>query len=57
MNGGYAFNSQWDVSFAYSNVQYAPGINSAFHGTAIWNTGGAVLHCKPITAAGSGSWL
>jgi len=50
VTGGYAFNSQWDVSFAYSNVQYAPGINSAFHGTAIWNTGGAVLHFKPITA-------
>jgi predicted porin len=49
VNGGYAFNSQWDVSFAYSNVQYAPGVNSFFHGTAIWNTGGAVLHYKPIT--------
>jgi predicted porin len=49
VTGGYAFNSQWDVSFAYSNVQYAPGINSAFQGTAIWNTGGAVLHWKPIT--------
>jgi predicted porin len=50
VNGGYAFNSQWDVSFAYSNVQYAPGIHSAFTGTAIWNTGGLVLHYKPITA-------
>ncbi|HEY4296951.1 MAG TPA: porin [Paraburkholderia sp.] len=50
VTGGYAFNSQWDVSFAYSNVQYAPGVNSSFHGTAIWNTGGAVLHFKPITA-------
>jgi predicted porin len=50
VNGGYAFNSQWDVSFAYSNVQYAPGIASAFTGTAIWNTGGIVLHYKPITA-------
>ena len=49
VTGGYAFNSQWDVSFAYSNVQYAPGINSSFHGTAIWNTGGAVVHWKPIT--------
>jgi predicted porin len=49
VTGGYAFNSQWDVSFAYSNVQYAPGVNSSFHGTAIWNTGGAVLHWKPIT--------
>ncbi|MGF6574373.1 Outer membrane protein (porin) [Paraburkholderia fungorum] len=50
VNGGYAFNSQWDVSFAYSNVQYAPGIASAFTGTAIWNTGGVVLHYKPFTA-------
>ena len=49
VTGGYAFNSQWDVSFAYSNVQYAPGVNSSFHNTAIWNTGGVVLHWKPIT--------
>ncbi|MFL9967066.1 porin [Paraburkholderia sediminicola] len=49
VTGGWAFNSQWDVSFAYSNVQYAPGVNSFFHNTAIWNTGGAVLHWKPIT--------
>ncbi|KAA1003704.1 porin [Paraburkholderia panacisoli] len=49
VTGGYAFNSQWDVSFAYSNVQYSPGVNSFFHNTAIWNTGGAVLHWKPIT--------
>jgi predicted porin len=50
VTGGWAFNSQWDVSFAYSNVQYAPGVNSYFHNTQIWNTGGAVLHWKPITA-------
>jgi predicted porin len=49
VTGGYAFNSQWDVSFAYSNVQYSPGVNSFFHNTAIWNTGGAVLHWKPFT--------
>jgi predicted porin len=48
--GGWAFNSQWDVSLAYSNVQYSPGVNSFFHNTAIWNTGGAVLHWKPFTA-------
>ncbi|RZF27033.1 porin [Paraburkholderia sp. UYCP14C] len=49
VTGGYAFNSQWDVSFAYSNVQYAAGTGSFFHGTQIWNTGGAVLHWKPIS--------
>jgi predicted porin len=50
VTGGYAFNSQWDVSFAYSNVQYAAGSSSFFHDTQIWNTGGAVLHWKPLTA-------
>jgi predicted porin len=50
VTGGWAFNSQWDVSFAYSNVQYAPGVNSFFRNTQIWNTGGAVLHWKPITS-------
>jgi predicted porin len=50
VTGGYAFNTQWDVSFSYSNVQYIPGINSKFHTSAIFNTGGAVLHFKPITA-------
>jgi predicted porin len=50
VTGGWAFNSQWDVSLAYSNVQYSPGVNSFFHNTAIWNTGGAVLHWKPFTA-------
>ncbi|MDE1179950.1 porin [Paraburkholderia sp.] len=50
VTGGYAFNSQWDVSFSYSNVQYIPGINSKFRNTAIFNTGGAVLHFKPLTA-------
>ncbi|SIT47843.1 Porin Gram-negative type [Paraburkholderia ribeironis] len=49
VTGGYAFNSQWDISFAYSNVQYAAGVNSFFHDTQIWNTAGTVLHWKPIT--------
>ncbi|MGF6606149.1 putative porin [Paraburkholderia sp. WSM4175] len=49
VTGGYAFNSAWDVSFAYSNVQYAAGTGSFFHDTQIWNTGGAVLHWKPIS--------
>jgi predicted porin len=44
--GGYTFNSAWDVSLTYSNVQYIPGINSSFHDLAIWNTGGVVLHWK-----------
>ncbi|GAB2901131.1 porin [Paraburkholderia jirisanensis] len=47
VTGGYAFSSQWDVSFSYSNVQYIAGINSKFHQEAIFNTGGAVLHFKP----------
>jgi predicted porin len=47
VTGGYAFSSQWDVSFSYSNVQYIPGLNSRFHDEAIFNTAGAVLHFKP----------
>ncbi|MFM0504137.1 porin [Paraburkholderia caffeinilytica] len=50
VTGGYAFSSQWDVSFSYSNVQYIPGVNSLFHGEAIFNTAGAVLHFKPLSA-------
>lgn len=49
VTGGYTFNSQWDVSFSYSNVQYIPGTGSKFHDTAIFNTAGAVLHFKPVT--------
>ncbi|HEY2020893.1 porin [Paraburkholderia sp.] len=49
VTGGYAFNSAWDISFAYSNVQYAAGTASLFRGTQIWNTGGAVLHWKPTS--------
>ncbi|MGF6775371.1 porin [Paraburkholderia sp. GAS334] len=49
VTGGYAFTKQWDVSFSYSNVQYIPGTNSKFHDQATFNTGGAVLHFKPIT--------
>ncbi|MFM0283986.1 porin [Paraburkholderia sediminicola] len=50
VTGGYAFSSQWDVSFSYSNVQYIAGTNSSFHSQATFNTGGAVLHFKPLTA-------
>ncbi len=49
MTGGFTFNSAWDVSASYSNVQYIAGINSAFASTAIFNTAGAVLHWKPST--------
>ncbi|MDB5787124.1 porin [Caballeronia mineralivorans] len=48
--GIYTFNSSWDVSVTYSNVQYIPGIRSAFTDTAIFNTGGIVLHWKAIQA-------
>jgi len=50
VTGGYAFSSQWDVSFSYSNVQYIPGVNSGFRHQATFNTGGAVVHFKPIGA-------
>lgn len=50
ITGGYAFNSQWDISASYSNVQYIPGVNSKFANTAIFNTGGVALHFKPSTA-------
>ncbi|PRX33432.1 putative porin [Paraburkholderia sp. BL18I3N2] len=50
VTGGYVFNQNWDISFAYSNVQYIPGVNSKFRDTAIWNTAGSVLHWKPAAA-------
>ncbi|AFT89599.1 porin [Paraburkholderia phenoliruptrix] len=50
VTGGYAFSSQLDVSFSYSNVQYIPGVGSAFRHEAIFNTAGAVVHFKPISA-------
>ncbi len=48
VTGGYAFNSAWDISASYSNVQYVAGSGSSFFDTAIWNTGGLVLHYKPM---------
>ncbi|WP_186202438.1 porin [Burkholderia gladioli] len=48
VTGGWTFNSQWDVTASYSNVQYIPGSGSKFANTAIFNTAGAVLHFKPI---------
>jgi predicted porin len=46
--GMWTFNSSWDVSVSYSNVQYIPGINSKFFDTAVFNTEGAVLHYKAL---------
>lgn len=48
VGAGYTFNSSWDVSVTYSNVQYIPGTGSTYHSTATFNTVGAVLHWKPI---------
>ncbi|QCP53351.1 porin [Trinickia violacea] len=50
VGGLYKFNSSWDVSATYSNVEYIPGTGSAFTNTAIFNTGGVVLHWKPAAA-------
>ena len=50
VTGGYTFNSAWDISVSYSNVQYIPGVNSRFTDSAIFNTAGAVLHWKPAVA-------
>jgi predicted porin len=50
VTAGYTFNAMWDVSVSYSNVQYVPGTGSSFTDTAVFNTGGAVLHFKPSIA-------
>ncbi len=50
VTGGYRFNDHWDVSAAYSNVQYIAGIGSSFASTAIFNTGGVALHYRPVTS-------
>ncbi|RAR61184.1 putative porin [Paraburkholderia unamae] len=50
VGASYRFNSAWDVSATYSNVQYIPGSGSKFTDTAIFNTGGLVLHWKPAVA-------
>ncbi|WNC94907.1 porin [Paraburkholderia sp. FT54] len=55
VTGGYTFNSQWDISASYSNVQYVAGTGSKFFSTQIWNTGGVVLHYKPLTALDLGA--
>ncbi|MGU7810873.1 porin [Burkholderia sp. AW49-1] len=46
VTAGYQFTPAWDVSVSYTNVQYVPGVGSAFRNTAIFNTAGAVLHWK-----------
>lgn len=43
------FRPDWDLAFSFSNVQYIPGVNSAFRDTAIFNTAGVVLHWKPMS--------
>jgi predicted porin len=50
VGAGYKFNSQFDITATYSNVQYIPGAGSAFRDLAIFNTGGIVLHWKPTVA-------
>ncbi|MFM0169429.1 porin [Paraburkholderia sediminicola] len=49
--GSYALSAAWDVSVSYSNVQYIPGVGSAFGDEAIFNTVGAVLHFRATVAA------
>jgi len=46
----YVFSPQWDVSVAYTNVQYIPGINSGFQDKATFNTVGAALHYQATAA-------
>jgi predicted porin len=48
VGGLYRFSSQFDISATYTNVQYSPGVGSAFRDEAIFNTGGLVLHWKPL---------
>ncbi|WP_175718596.1 porin [Burkholderia anthina] len=49
VTGKYALTTDFDVAANYSNVQYIPGINSAFKSTAIWNTIGAAVHWRVKT--------
>jgi hypothetical protein len=46
---GYVFNSAWDISATYTNVQYIPGMLSKFADEQVFNTAGTVLHWKPAT--------
>jgi predicted porin len=47
---GYVFNSAWDISATYTNVQYIPGVASKFTDEQVFNTAGTVLHWKATTA-------
>ncbi|MFM0512873.1 porin [Paraburkholderia sp. RL17-373-BIF-A] len=47
---GYVFNSAWDLSATYTNVQYIPGVLSKFTDEQVFNTAGTVLHWKATTA-------
>src|SRR5579859_7386508 len=47
---GYVFNSAWDITATYTNVQYIPGVASKFSDEQVFNTAGTVLHWKPATA-------
>ncbi|WP_207005449.1 porin [Trinickia mobilis] len=46
VGAGYQIGGGFDITATYSNVQYIPGIGSSFTDTAIFNTGGIVLHWK-----------
>lgn len=50
VTGGWQFTPALDLSVSYSNVQYIPGANSKFASEAVFNTYGAVLHWKAISA-------
>lgn len=47
VGASYAFTSSLDIRGTYTNTQYIPGVGSAFHDAAIFNTGGVALHWKP----------
>jgi predicted porin len=48
VTGGYTFSPVFDITASYSNVQYLPGISSAFQNKAIFNTGGLVAHWRAL---------
>lgn len=50
VTGGWQITDSVDISLAYSNVQYIPGVNSVFRDEAIFNTVGATVHWKPTPA-------
>ena len=48
----YTISPTWDVSATYTNVQYAPGTNSAFRDEEVFNTAGAVVHWRVSSPIG-----